>query len=39
MYLASALLRRDLVQDQVTFACADVALVDAAPREGPLAAP
>jgi uncharacterized protein len=39
IHLASALLLRDLVQDQVTFACADVALVGAAQREGLLAAP
>jgi hypothetical protein len=39
IHLASALLLRDLVQDQVTFACADTALVTAAQREGLLAAP
>jgi predicted nucleic acid-binding protein len=39
IHLASALLLRDLVQDQVTFACADSALVAAAKHEGLLTAP
>ena len=34
IHLASAVLIRDLLQDSVTFACADVALVNAARAEG-----
>lgn len=34
IHLASAVLLRDLTQDAVTFACADVALVNAARAEG-----
>jgi uncharacterized protein len=39
IHLASALRLRDLVQGQVTFACADVALVNAALAEGFAIAP
>lgn len=39
IHLASAVLLRDLSQDAVTFACADVALVKAARAEGLIAAP
>lgn len=39
VHLASAVLVRDVLQEQVTFACADVRLVDAARAEGLLIAP
>ena len=39
IHLASALLVRDLLQEPVTFACADIARVTAAGSEGLLVAP
>ena len=39
IHLASALLLRDVLQEEVTFACADLALIAAAKHEGLLAAP
>ena len=39
VHLASAVLVRDVLQEQVTFACADQRLVDAARAEGLLIAP